>query len=120
MARVQLLGRAQERVSHIHIKNEWLLFPSSPLCDKCQGVFFKKLLVVDKGKIVELDRTEIFPGTAVLLSITNKTGVRPFSRISGSPDIMHKIRIAEMYLAQAVALNSTNIKPMDASKLHKK
>jgi hypothetical protein len=120
MAGVQLLAKAQECVSHIHGKNEWLLFPSSPLCSKCQGVFDKKLLLVDEGKVAKLDKTEIFPGTAVLLFITKKTGVRPISRISGSPNIMHKIRIAQMYLDQAAAFNSTSIKPADASKLYKK
>jgi hypothetical protein len=107
MAGFQLLAKAQECVSHIHVKNEWLLFPSSPLCSKCQGVFSKKLLLVDKEKVAKLDKTEIFPGKAVLLFITKKTGVRPISRISDSPVIMHNIRIAQMYLAQAAALNST-------------
>jgi hypothetical protein len=87
---------------------------------KCQGIFDKKLLLVDKGKVEKLDKTEIFPGTAMLLFITKKTGVRPISRISGSPDIMHEIRIVQMYLTQASALNSTCIKPVDASKLPKK
>jgi hypothetical protein len=120
MAGVQLLAKAQDCVSHIHVKNEWLLFPSSPLYNKCQWVFDKKLLLVDEGKVAKLDKTEIFPGTAVLLFITKKTDVRPISRISGSPDIMHKTRIAQMYLAQVAALNSTSIKPTDASKLHEK
>jgi hypothetical protein len=94
------------------------LFPSSPLCNKCQGVFDKKLLLVDKGKVAELDKTEIFLGTAVLLFTMKKIGVRPISRISGSPNIARKVRKAQMYLVQAEALNSTSVKPLDASKLH--
>jgi hypothetical protein len=94
MAGVRLLAKAQECVSHIHVKNEWLLFPSSPLCNKCQGVSDKKLLLVDEGKVAKLDKTEIFPGTAVLLFIIKKSGVRPISRTSGCPDITHKTRIA--------------------------
>jgi hypothetical protein len=119
VAGVQLLAKAQECVSHIHVMNEWLLVPSSPLCNKCQGVFDKKLLLVDKGKVAKLDKTEIFSGRAVLLFIKKKTGVTPISRISSRPVIMHNIRTAQMYLAQAAALNSTSIKPVDASKLHR-
>jgi hypothetical protein len=100
--------------------NEWLLFPSSPLYSKFQGVFSKKLLLIDKGKVAKLDKTGIFPGTAVLLLITKKTGIRPVLRISGSTDIMHKIKIAPLYLAQGAALNSISIRPVDASNLCKK
>jgi hypothetical protein len=71
------------------------LVPKQPFMQKCQGVFDKKLLLVDEGKVAKLDKTEIFPGTAVLLFITKKCGVRPISRTSGSPDIMHKTRIAQ-------------------------
>jgi hypothetical protein len=78
------------------------LFPCIPSYSKCQGVFSKKLLLVDKGKVAKLDETEIFPETAALLFIKN-TGVRRISRISCSPDIMHKIRNAQMYLAQTAA-----------------
>jgi hypothetical protein len=87
---------------------------------KWQGILSQKLLLVDEGKVAKLDKTEIFPGTALLLFITKTTAIRHISRISGSPDIKHKTRIAQMYLAQAAALNSTSIKAVDASKLHKK
>jgi len=96
------------------------LVPKQPFTNKCQGILSQKLLLVDEGKVAKLDKTEIFPVTAVLLFITKKNDVRHTSRISDSPDITHKTRIAQMYLAQAAALNSTSIKAVDASKLHKK
>nr|QTW21094.1 telomerase reverse transcriptase isoform 1 [Prorhinotermes simplex] len=79
----------------------------------------KKLRVLDKEKAEKLEKTETFPGKAVMWFIPKKSGVRPVLLIRDRRRNAHKIALAQTYLTQAAALNPVSIQPLSANKLHK-